>query len=121
MSDDLLFKELTEGEKSMYDPPFHKNIALNTFLLEFVSLTIKDEPQWINWVKKTNRREAVQPRLLVVGFYRIYSIKRNKMGKKQVIMVICCCLFGLFVCFVVICRLLVACCCSFVIACCCCC
>lgn len=39
---------------------------------------------WVRWVKKTNRKEVVQDRLLAVGIYRIFSIKRTKTGKKQV-------------------------------------
>jgi hypothetical protein len=43
-----------------------------------------EEPVWVSWVKKINDKSVVQDRLLAVGFYRIFSIKRTKTGKKQV-------------------------------------
>ncbi|KAF2075566.1 hypothetical protein CYY_003152 [Polysphondylium violaceum] len=43
------------------------------------------DPDFVCWVKKTNKKDVVQDRLLVFTKYRIYSIKRNKVGgKKQV-------------------------------------
>ncbi|KAM9954163.1 hypothetical protein ACTFIR_009302 [Dictyostelium discoideum] len=43
------------------------------------------DPDFILWVKKTNKKDVVQDRLFVLTKYRIYSIKRNKVGgKKQV-------------------------------------
>ncbi|KAK5581787.1 hypothetical protein RB653_003365 [Dictyostelium firmibasis] len=43
------------------------------------------DPDFILWVKKTNKKEVVQDRLFVLTKYRVYSIKRNKVGgKKQV-------------------------------------
>jgi len=43
------------------------------------------EPDYVCWVKKTNKKDVIQDRLLVFTKYRIYSIKRNKVGgKKQV-------------------------------------
>jgi len=59
-------KELTEGER------------------RFVQQTIGENPVLVQWVKKKNRKKVVQDRLLVVGKYRVYSIKRTKAGKKQV-------------------------------------
>eukprot|EP00026_Physarum_polycephalum_P003537 Phypoly_transcript_03550.p1 GENE.Phypoly_transcript_03550~~Phypoly_transcript_03550.p1 ORF type:complete len:737 (+),score=126.18 Phypoly_transcript_03550:107-2317(+) len=64
---DGLPKELTSGEK----------VFINSFL--------REPPQWIRWVKKTNPKNAIQPRLMVVTKYKVYSIKRNKMGKKQIV------------------------------------
>eukprot|EP01132_Coremiostelium_polycephalum_P004857 gene4857-6053_t len=43
------------------------------------------DPDFVLWVKKTNKKEVIQDRLFVLTKYRIYSIKRNKIGgKKQV-------------------------------------
>ncbi|KAN0050947.1 hypothetical protein ACTA71_004253 [Dictyostelium dimigraforme] len=43
------------------------------------------DPDFILWVKKTNKKDVIQDRLFVLTKYRIYSIKRNKVGgKKQV-------------------------------------
>lgn len=55
----------------------------NGFFTAYIEQAIPD-PVWIQWVKKTNERLVVQLRLLVVSKTRIYSIKRNRMGKKQV-------------------------------------
>merc|ERR1712000_695652 len=42
-----------------------------------------DTPVYINWVSKYNNKNEVQARLLVVGHYRIYTIKRRWKGKKE--------------------------------------
>ncbi|EGG14581.1 hypothetical protein DFA_12358 [Cavenderia fasciculata] len=42
------------------------------------------EPDFVLWVKKTNKKDVIQDRLFVLTAYRVYSIKRTKMGKKQV-------------------------------------
>jgi hypothetical protein len=43
-----------------------------------------DEVKWVGWVLKL-KREKVQDRLLVLGSYRLLSIKRSKVsGKKAV-------------------------------------
>jgi hypothetical protein len=47
-------------------------------------LYLGEEPVWVDWVKKINKKSVVQDRLLAVGIYRIFSIKRTKTGKKQV-------------------------------------
>eukprot|EP01133_Synstelium_polycarpum_P018077 gene18077-21601_t len=42
------------------------------------------DPDFVLWVKKTNKKDVVQDRLFVLSKYRVYSIKRTKLGKKQV-------------------------------------
>ena len=43
-----------------------------------------DQVLHLRWVSKINPRGEIQPRLLVVGLYRIYSVKRRWNGKKEV-------------------------------------
>ncbi|GAM16918.1 hypothetical protein SAMD00019534_000930 [Acytostelium subglobosum LB1] len=43
------------------------------------------EPDFVLWVKKTNKKDVVQDRLFVLTQYRIYSIKRNAVGKKSIV------------------------------------
>ncbi|EFA77312.1 hypothetical protein PPL_12523 [Heterostelium album PN500] len=42
------------------------------------------DPDFCLWVKKTNKKDVVQDRLFVLTQYNVYSIKRNKLGKKHV-------------------------------------
>eukprot|EP01115_Flamella_aegyptia_P006221 TRINITY_DN26208_c0_g1_i1.p1 TRINITY_DN26208_c0_g1~~TRINITY_DN26208_c0_g1_i1.p1 ORF type:complete len:139 (-),score=36.45 TRINITY_DN26208_c0_g1_i1:13-429(-) len=42
-----------------------------------------EPPMWMQWVTK-RKRDKVQDRLLVVGKYRVFSIKRTVTGKKVI-------------------------------------
>lgn len=54
--------------------------------LEFVKdvLLKGQDPLWIRWVTK-RKRDKVQDRLIVIGQYRVFSIKKTLTGNKQVI------------------------------------
>lgn len=41
------------------------------------------DPDFVLWVKKTNKKDVVQDRLFVLTKYRVYSIKRTKVGGKK--------------------------------------
>jgi hypothetical protein len=73
-------KPATQGEISKKKPPI-----LDFYFSDFAKAVLLggQEPLYIKWMVK-RKRDKIQDRLLVVGEYRIFSIKKTLTGKKQV-------------------------------------
>eukprot|EP00003_Mantamonas_plastica_P031952 TRINITY_DN849_c0_g2_i2.p1 TRINITY_DN849_c0_g2~~TRINITY_DN849_c0_g2_i2.p1 ORF type:complete len:642 (-),score=163.56 TRINITY_DN849_c0_g2_i2:1040-2965(-) len=64
----MTYREITAGE--------------NTFVRDLLS-EYDETIHWIGWIKK-EKREKIDERLLVVGDYRVFTIKRGLTGKKSI-------------------------------------
>src|SRR5690348_14871036 len=70
---------------------FSLSLSIYPFSSEFVDelFGTRTQPLYIQWgtsiVVEDRGKETIKDRLLVIGNYRIYFIRRTKMGKKKVV------------------------------------